>query len=61
MHRRGREQVSRGDELLHDPLLDLEAIAEQVGFANAVNLSRAMKAHFGLTPRELRKREKGKA
>ena len=48
--------MERAEELLHDPQLDLEAIAEQVGFANAANLSRAMKAHFGLTPRQIRKR-----
>ena len=51
--------MERAEELLHDPQLDLEAIAEQVGFANAANLSRAMKAHFGLSPREIRKRGRG--
>ena len=54
-----RLRMQRAEELLHDPLCNLEDIAEQVGFANAANLSRAMKAHFGLTPREIRKRGKG--
>jgi AraC family transcriptional regulator len=52
-----RLRMQRAEELLHDPRYTLDAIAEQVGFANAANLSRAMKAHFGLTPRELRKRK----
>jgi AraC family transcriptional regulator len=51
-----RLRMQGAEELLHDPRYTLDAIAEQVGFVNAANLSRAMKAHFGLTPRELRKR-----
>ena len=51
-----RLRMKRAEDMLHDPRGTLEGISNAVGFSNAANLSRAMKAHFGVTPRVLRTR-----
>ncbi len=50
-----RLRMERAEELLHDPLCNLEAIAAQVGFSSVSALSRATKTHFGKSPRQIRK------
>ncbi len=49
-----RLRMEKAHELLQDPKLTLEIISEQVGLSSASALSRAIKAHFGFTPRQLR-------
>lgn len=50
-----RLRMERAEALLQDPRLTLEVISEGVGFSSASALSRAIKAHFGITPSQLRR------
>lgn len=49
-----RLRMEMAEELLHSQQLELEEIAARVGFSSASALSRAMKAHFGVPPRDMR-------
>ena len=51
-----RIRMQRVLEHLHDPTLTLDTIAVRVGFSSASALSRAVKGHFGQSPRQVRKR-----
>ena len=53
-----RRRMQRVEALLQDKSIRLAALAAQVGFSSVSALSRATKTHFGLSPRELRKRER---
>jgi AraC-like DNA-binding protein len=48
--------METAEKLLHDPTLTLEAISGRVGLSSASALSRAIKGHFGFSPRALRQR-----
>lgn len=52
-----RLRMEKARELLRDHNLTLETIAERVGLSCTSALSRAIKAHFGITPRELRRQQ----
>ncbi len=49
-----RLRMRRVTELLQDQAMTTEEIASQVGFSSASALSRAVKTHFGESPRQLR-------
>jgi len=51
-----RQRLSAVEKLLQEPLLTLEAIAEQTGFSSAATLSRAITDYFGIGAREIRAR-----
>lgn len=50
-----RLRMERAEEMLKGTDLTLDAIAGHVGLSNGSALSRAVKAHFGITPRNLRR------
>ncbi|MDT8391751.1 MAG: AraC family transcriptional regulator [Lentisphaeria bacterium] len=50
-----RIRMQRAEDLLKGTDLSLDAIAARVGLSNGSALSRAVKAHFGITPRNLRR------
>jgi AraC family transcriptional regulator len=52
-----RRRMQHVEALLQDKSIRLAAIAAQVGFSSVSALSRATKTHFGLSPREIRKRK----
>lgn len=52
-----RRRLQVAEELLEDPELTLEAISERIGFASAATLSRAIKRHYKVGARELRRRK----
>jgi AraC family transcriptional regulator len=54
-----RRRMQRVEALLRDKSIRLAALAAQVGFSSISALSRATKTHFGHSPREIRKRERG--
>lgn len=49
-----RLRMRRVEELLMDRDLTIEAISESVGISSASALNRAVRSHFGLTPKALR-------
>jgi len=50
-----RIRMERAEELLKETNLTLDTIAPRVGLSNGSALSRAVKAHFGITARNLRR------
>ena len=50
-----RIRMERAEDVLKGTNLTLDAIATQVGLSNSSALSRAVKAYFGITPRDLRR------
>jgi len=52
-----QHRMQRARELLLERELTLDDIAQQLGFSCASALSRAVKHHFGHSPRRLRRRE----
>lgn len=50
-----RIRMQRAEDLLKGTDLSLDAIADRVGLSNGSALSRSVKAHFGITPRNLRR------
>ncbi len=50
-----RIRMKMAEDLLKGTDLTLDAMAPQLGFSNGSALSRAVKAHFGITPRDLRR------
>lgn len=47
-------RLERGRSLLRDTDLQVQLIAEQVGYRNAGDFTRAFRRHFGVTPRQYR-------
>lgn len=47
-------RLERGRSLLRDTDLQVRLIAEQVGYRNAGDFTRAFRRHFGVTPRQYR-------
>lgn len=50
-----RIRMQRAEDLLKSSTLTMEAIAGQLGFSNASALSRAVRIHFGITAKDLRR------
>jgi transcriptional regulator GlxA family with amidase domain len=47
-------RLERGRGLLHDTDLQVQLIADRVGYRNAGDFTRAFRRHFGVTPRQYR-------
>jgi len=47
-------RLERGRGLLHDTDLQVQLIADKVGYRNAGDFTRAFRRHFGVTPRQYR-------
>lgn len=48
-------RMTYAENLLHDPLLSIQEIADMTGYDNAFNFSRAFKNYFGISPSHYRK------
>lgn len=48
-------RLERGRGLLHDTDLQVQLIADRVGYRNAGDFTRAFRRHFGVTPRQYRR------
>jgi DNA-binding response OmpR family regulator len=48
-------RLERGRSLLHDTDLQVQLIADRVGYRNAGDFTRAFRRHFGVTPRDYRR------
>lgn len=47
-------RLERGRGLLHDSDLQVQLIADRIGYRNAGDFTRAFRRHFGVTPRQYR-------
>jgi AraC-like DNA-binding protein len=52
-----RKQMA--SDLLEDPRLSLESVAEKLGYSDVANFNRAFKRWTGLTPSGWRKNQRG--
>ena len=53
-------RIRRGQELLADSAMDIQDIADQVGFRSACNFTTAFRERVGMTPSQYRQQAQGK-
>ncbi len=51
-----QKRMEKAKMLMKDPTIKIYEIANQTGYDNAQNFSRAFKSHYGYSPKEYRTR-----